>query len=172
MVHRYSVEQVRAEIEKAWADSVYPGDTDIILGSCRCPECEEIEAKFVGKHWSQVRRDIDDLLDAGSTYYWSCICILSSAALHFYLPAFLIVSLDYAKANVVASSTLGSISNLAFRDPVDTEICRYTPRQRIAIGDFLRCLKERYPADAVADGFDEADIEFWTHGISEVGCND
>lgn len=79
-------DEVKAQVEKAFAGAPYPGD-DRIAYSTAAFECSELNADFKGKHWREIPREVlkrhhDDLP------------LFSSAGRRFYLPAYLFAALD------------------------------------------------------------------------------
>lgn len=79
-------DEVKAEIEKAFADVPYPGD-DRIAYSTTAFECPEINADFRGKHWKEVPREV-------LQYHHDDLPLFSSAGCQYYLPAYLFAALD------------------------------------------------------------------------------
>src|SRR5262245_43030712 len=81
---------IRRMIEQAWADARYPGD-DEVHGDDE-PHLDRIGDDFRGKHWRDVPTEAvrwHGGWEMGSLYF------MPLPAFHFYLPAFLLVALDY-----------------------------------------------------------------------------
>jgi hypothetical protein len=53
---------------------------------CRCAECDEIQTKFSGKAWQSLR---PSLLE----YWYDALPLFTPDALHYYLPAYLVLAL-------------------------------------------------------------------------------
>jgi hypothetical protein len=76
---------IRETIEAAFANVPYPGDTNIT--PCRCRDCRAITAFFRGT------RPGDHPLDSLQKHQMA-LSLFSAEALQYYLPAFLLRSLD------------------------------------------------------------------------------
>jgi hypothetical protein len=72
-------------IESAFADVPYPGD-DRIAEHKDCPECDDIRAHFRGSTWRG--HTVNELQQ-----YQSALSLFTPEALHYFLPAFMVVSL-------------------------------------------------------------------------------
>lgn len=83
-------EQVVRIIEQAFRDCPYPGDGHIATNPHHCPECEQADAFFRTTHWQRLLLEHDRL----PTGYASP-CFLTPEAQRFFLPAYLIMGLDY-----------------------------------------------------------------------------
>src|SRR6266566_6246463 len=78
--------KLRESIHRAFADVSMP-DVDAITGH-DCEECAEIRAAFAGQHWRGMP---DTLLEA----HYSDLPLFSAQALPFFLPAFLLYSIQH-----------------------------------------------------------------------------
>lgn len=77
-----------ALIEQSFADTVYPSDENI---STFCaPDCDEVALAFRGKHW----KDLTDLEFLSRAYSLGALTFFDDVAFRFYLPAFLIASVN------------------------------------------------------------------------------
>lgn len=84
-----------AQIEQAFANTIYPGD-DKLINANHCPECEEIALAFQGKLWLQ-------LTDVGFLrYHEAAMSLMYPEGFRFYLPAFLRAALiDPEAADII-----------------------------------------------------------------------
>lgn len=88
-----SVSEVTQEIEKTFPD-VRHLDADKIA-SHECLECERVTSYFRGKTWKEL--DAVDLYTDDNLA--RCLSLLTPAASHFFLPFFLIASLEIRPQN-------------------------------------------------------------------------
>ncbi|MBJ7535556.1 hypothetical protein JDN40_15725, partial [Rhodomicrobium vannielii ATCC 17100] len=90
------------DIENAFGSVPYPGDDDIVDGC----DWERVETREIlkGKHWRDVSfEDLDKLR--------AIIPLLSPEGLHFYLPAFMTISLvDYDRADIIPDSIIAVLT--------------------------------------------------------------
>jgi hypothetical protein len=141
------------QVAEAFATVPYPGDRNI---ACRGWGCNPLAAHDLseavrGKHWK-------DLLQRGNKWFrenYDAFSILTPAAYHFYLPAFLIKTLTSVEdLDLVPSSITYSLG------PPDPDraglvasyiarTSRFDSKQRLALCAFLRFLRDRLsPGDS------------------------
>lgn len=98
------IENLRAKIEGAFANSAYPGDEKIAMASSVFPDYEgnQVSAFLVGKHWQQITHLalINDYPGDPS----SCMRFLQADGFRYFLPAFLTIALDFKNAGDIADS--------------------------------------------------------------------
>jgi hypothetical protein len=80
------VKNVRILIESAFADVQYPGD-DKITEHKICPECDDLAEHFRGTTWRNHKL-------SNLRQYQSGLTLFAPAALQFFLPAFMLESLE------------------------------------------------------------------------------
>lgn len=106
------IPQLVKDIRTAFADSVYPGDENIVPVSSRNidDESDEIKAAFLGKHWKEA--DLSLLLSQIFAQ-----AFFTAQAFRFYLPAYMIVVLnEWKPSGIVAEFLLYSL------EPTEDEI--------------------------------------------------
>lgn len=84
------------KVEAAFADTVYPGDDNIIFFHIAKAE---ILRDFQGKHWRELSLEI--LL-----WHYDRLHFMTDAGFHFYLPAYLIATLLHPKADNLFGDTV------------------------------------------------------------------
>jgi len=149
-------EELRKQIEDAFAEVAYPGDDQLVLDSSGYHlECNQVAAVLKGKHWKQVPLDLLRQI---------ALAALTPEAYRFYLPAFLVAgSLHYDEADLIPDSVVFSL--LPPSDPHDIvvygEIDKkrreiFTPAQRAAVRAFLEFLKQYHAEDDPLGDVDRA----------------
>lgn len=142
---------VRESIESAFADVPYPGD-DRIADHQDCPECDDVRQHFRGATW--CGHTVAELQQ-----YQSVLPLFTPAALQYFLPAYMLVSLDaWSEADMIPFSILQMC--LPPRSDTDAGLHRYhderfsifTPSQRAAIAAYLQ---EWVRSDSHALGADD-----------------
>lgn len=128
---------VRESIESAFADVLYPGD-DHIADHQDCPECDDVRQHFRGATWRG--HTVAELQQ-----YQSVLPLFTPAALQYFLPAYMLVSLGaWSEADLIPFSIL----QMCLPSPLDAEaglrrhreerFVVFTRRQRAAIAEFLQ----------------------------------
>lgn len=159
-----NAQELKRCVEESFADAVYPGDDNITLSACTCGECTETRAFFEGKHWRDVAAT-GQLFQVG----WGGLPILSEEAWRFYLPAYLIRSLNRGEdaedcLTLALYSLAPSIPKPGCRD-FDTERFRgLTAAQQKCIAAYARTAVDAGGGD---DAFDEASA-FWNGKVTEA----
>ena len=88
-----TADEIRQHIESAFAAVPYPGDHQISYDtSGHHLECAQVAEFFRGKHWQQLT--LHDLRDNYRGDESACLCFMSPEAYRFYLPAYMLFSLD------------------------------------------------------------------------------
>jgi|WetSurMetagenome_2_1015567.scaffolds.fasta_scaffold744700_1 hypothetical protein len=83
------VEKVKREIIDAFGDVPYPGDNKIVSDPLYCDECQDIAEAFRGKHWNELTLEFIFEKYRGGLYH------LEPEGYRYYLPGYMILSLDY-----------------------------------------------------------------------------
>ncbi len=122
-----------AEIRAAFPADPYPGDH--ILSNCWCEECAASVENLRGKSWTELR--VGDVGGDGG--------LLSHAAFGYYLPGLLCLSVLHPNEWGLASEINGLLVVSDLDPPegaarVRERVGRLSPRQRRAVGRFLRWL--------------------------------
>ena len=85
-----NAKELKQGVQDAFTNVVYPGDDNITISACPCQECSDTREFFQGRHWREVVGSGQPLQLVG----WGGLPILSPQAWRFYLPAYLLVSLN------------------------------------------------------------------------------
>jgi hypothetical protein len=102
-------EDVKRSIEEAFAKVPYPGDDGIVY-SPHAWEADEYRAEFTGKHWREVT-------DPTLLQRRRALSMFSIDGLRFYLPAYLIATIDFPAEAAEWSSSLTGILYPDFDPP-------------------------------------------------------
>lgn len=87
--------RIKQTIEEAFANVSYPGDNNITRCPYNCSECRRIAAHFKGKTWEG--HTAEELRG-----YQVALTLFTPEAFHYFLPAFMLVSMDsYEKGDVL-----------------------------------------------------------------------
>jgi len=129
-------EELRKRIEDAFSMSPYPGDKNLAEDP-KDLESKQVARVFQGKKWEEV--DLDFLERPGA--HLSALFFFSDVAYHYYLPAYLLVSVqekacDYGtRADVLCALTRRAEPGL--RLWFDKRHACLTPAQKKVIREFL-----------------------------------
>ncbi len=153
------IKQAEKTIRQAFAQNVYPGNNDLLRSQCGYPEEIKLLTTFTDKNWQDISLDRLENCD----YY---LALFSKNALHYYLPAFLIMTLKHyynPKADNIVSDTIVTLMpfmrkhNLGIRASwLEETVKGLTQEQMEAIKLFLETVVEVYDDWAV-----EALDHFW-----------
>ena len=133
--------ELRQIVEDAFRDIPYPGD-DNISSEDHCFECSDMARAFRGKHWKEITLDLllKDCLGSG-------LPLFKPAALRFYLPAFILVSIDeFVEADTIPDVVL----DLLTPEPAEPDsrfVAKFDPlarQQKRAVRLFIEYLLEEY----------------------------
>ncbi len=87
--------RLKQTIEEAFANVPYPGDDNITRCPYNCSECRRIAVYFKGKTWAG--HTAEELRG-----YHVALTLFTPEAFHYFLPAFMLVSIDsYEKGDVL-----------------------------------------------------------------------
>jgi hypothetical protein len=157
--------QVIERIAMAFKDVAYPGDQNITDG--HSVEAHQVASLLRGKRWSDIDIELlqqyDEVADLSSLPFF-----LSPAAFHYYLPAFLTVTLsnprEFGMLADTLVSTLGPVTNAATRDIIRRATARtasLTDDQTHCVIEYLRYLRSLHASDkGLNDGISAA-LERW-----------
>ena len=149
------------EIENAFSDVLYPGETKLALfaegrGN---EEAEKLRNDFAHKHWKSVPLDV--LISNRNN-----LPFLTPEAFHFYLPAFMIAILLHPKE--VGTLSNNTVFKLSPPEPTEqlgnlfqTLTHLLSPSQILTVQSFLKAYTELFPT---ALNFEEPlreAIKFW-----------
>lgn len=153
MLGRLRLMTIRETIESAFDDVPYPGDDNIARCSHPgCPECADVVGHFRRRTWRE--HTVAELQQ-----YQSVLPLFTPAALHYFLPAYMLVSLGaWSEADMIPFSILQAC--LPARPDADAGLQRhqeerfsiFTPSQRAAIAAYLQ---EWVRSDSHALGADD-----------------
>jgi hypothetical protein len=99
------IEQAEKAIQQAFAQNVYLGNNELLRSQCGYPEETKLLTTFTDKKWQDISLDSLENCD----YY---LALFSKNALHYYLPAFLIITLKHyynPKAEKIVISTISTL---------------------------------------------------------------
>ena len=109
-------EAIIKTIRESFEDNVYPGD-DNLFGDVYDPDIPAFSDILHGKHWKETLSILEKLEGPSFYFYQSMFVFMTPESLHYYTPAFLIISMD-PKADVVRDHFLSEL------DPNQSECLR------------------------------------------------
>jgi hypothetical protein len=129
---------LKESIEEAFADVPYPGDANITHCPYNCSECRRIAAYFKGKESKGYKAE--ELLD-----YHVALSLFTPEAFHFFLPAFMLASLDkYEKGDVIPDSIRFHFEySQEMQGHFAVRMSKFTTAQRHAIIDYLVLMESK-----------------------------
>ncbi len=154
--------EIAASIRHAFQDVPYPGDDNLVaMGREAIGELASIAARLKGKQWSD--------LDTGEIiWHQASLSMLLPAALHYYLPAFLIASLEPDKVGFVFDALLWTLSPSPFGGEVTERfndlVKLLSDEQRNAIRLFFDYARDTFPQDFTGDDPETTLTTYWTDG--------
>lgn len=127
---------LKQTIEEAFADVPYPGDNNITRCPYHCSECRRIADYFKGKLWTG--HTAEELRE-----YHVALALFTPDALQYFLPAFMLVSLDsYEKGDVIPDAVRFHFDySEEFRGHFPVRMSKFSAAQRKAIVDYLICME-------------------------------
>ena len=102
-MHAYNecVRQLRDAVRRAFWDVPYPGDDRLLADDCNSPdEVEKLQSQDWNSHWTNVP-------DRVIEWHANRLAFLSPEAYRFYLPAFIIYSLEKPESSEPVLPFLG-----------------------------------------------------------------
>jgi hypothetical protein len=142
MISTARKEQTEAAIIEAFADEPYPGDEALTLPP-QDWRTEEIQGDFKGRHWRDVPPEL--LNKQGS---W--LQVFSPAGRRFYLPAFMLLTLNQLLEKGSFHWVLFALDPPEQMGWFEREYGAYTPAQKKAIRLFLEYVRDE-PEDLRSD---------------------
>ena len=119
-------------IEEAFASVSYPGDDNITRCPYNCSECRRIAGFFKGKTWTGYAAE--ELRG-----YHVALTLFTPEAFHYFLPAFMLVSLgSYEKGDVLPDAIRFHFEySQEAQGHFAVRMSKFSPAQRKAIIDYL-----------------------------------
>jgi hypothetical protein len=150
------------QIERAFKDTVYPGD-DRIVENPNDMESSRLRARFKGKHWTTV--PLSTLIKDRSG-----LPLMTPEAFRFFLPAYMHASVVYPDAvDVIPENVVFHLTPPAERSAnaewFRERIRGFSPEQMETIRSFIRYWLASLEPDALIDS-DERVRHFWLEGGS------
>lgn len=155
-MNTFRIDQLRQEIHREFASNAYPGDARISERDPRFPDYEgnQIADFLMGKKWDEVT--YDSLASQYCGDQSAMLHFLSREGFQYYLPAFLIIAIDFAQAGEIADAVCSALS------PPDKEdqdaakrfflrVSDFSPNQKGVIKDVLHFLSECYLQSSYPD---------------------
>ncbi len=134
--------QIIEQIKHAFASVLYPGDDNIVPKTQYDDETQITEAELLGKRWNELTLLVEDFS------YGFSLSFLTPMAYHYYLPAFLISSVELEEDANIVSETIWSLTppeesnnNGVFY----SRMVLLTPEQHSAIAVFVGFFIENNP---------------------------
>ena len=130
----------------------YPGDSQLVSGNTI--EHNQVAAYFRGKHWSDVTLEwLNDYVGDPS----ACLWFMTPAAVRFYLPAYLRISLEhYHTSNAIPDAVIHMLELAATErnGEVAQALDPLTQEQKRVIARYLHLMSKEYwhlyPVDSAA----------------------
>lgn len=151
-------EQLKQQVEEAFASVPYPGDERIAYAPDAW-ECEELNADFRGLHWKSVPRDVlrrhsDDL------------ALFSIDGFLFFLPAYLLAALDdfWDVRGFVLSHLTPPEESEGGSEAWTSSLRRFehlTPAQKHAVRACLEYFRDEAPGDVSRAHVSQALARYW-----------
>ena len=129
---------LKQTIEHAFLDVLYPGDNNITHCPYNCAECRRIADFFKGKEWrGQTAAELKN--------YHVALSLFTPEAFHYFLPAFMLVSLDsYEKGDVIPDAVRFHFEYSAeMQGHFAVRMSKFSGEQREAIIDYLIAMEQK-----------------------------
>lgn len=129
---------LKQTIETAFADVPYPGDNNITRCPYNCSECRRIALHFKGKPARGYTTE--ELKD-----YHVALSLFTPEAFHFFLPAFMLASMDkYEKGDVIPDSIRFHFEySQEMQGHFAVRMSKFTTAQRHTIIDYLVLMERK-----------------------------
>lgn len=149
------IANLKEDIHYAFGDLRYPGDSKLLHGNCQ--DNSDI-LKFYGqKDWAEVK---DSIIE----YENAALCFFSPEAYQFFLPRFLIYTLEnYDSGYLSADNTIYSLvpsGDQSLKEFQESKYSLLTQGQIGCIKTFLQLCYEELADDLDADAISQA-INYW-----------
>lgn len=149
------------EVKSAFAGVPYPGDDLIVYDNSGYHlECSDIAAKFRRKHWSALSPSL-------LRRYYAALSFFTFEAYHFYLPAYLIISVEsfytaeHIPGTVIFSLTAPSVRKKRDYERFRAKVCLFDRRQREVIVKFLQIMRDEHVEDYPDNAPEDALRSYW-----------
>jgi hypothetical protein len=129
---------LKQTIEAAFADVPYPGDHNITRCPYNCSECGRIAAYFKGKPGKgYTTAELKD--------YHVALSLFTPEAFHFFLPAFMLASMDvYEKGDVIPDAIRFHFEySQEMQGHFAVRMSKFSTAQRHAIIDYLVLMERK-----------------------------
>ena len=140
------VEVLLQKINESFADTTYPGDSNIVYDNTGYHiECNEVAAAFRGKSWDEVPLDV-------LRYNHEGLFFFTVQGYRYYLPAYLRATVQfYDEAGNIPGTVIFSLSPPATEEPKMDEFHSkmegFEPNQKRVIKEFLDFIVEFHGSD-------------------------
>jgi hypothetical protein len=123
---------LKQTIAEVFANVPYPGDTNITRCPYNCSECRRIATFFKGKGWTGWT--LEELRN-----YHVALSLFTPEAFHYFLPAFMLVSMDtYEKGDVIPDAIRFHFEySQEMKGHFAVRMSKFSRAQRQAIIDYL-----------------------------------
>lgn len=123
---------LKRSIQEAFAEVSYPGDNNITRCPYHCSECRRIAEFFKGRDWNT--QTLEELRN-----YHVALSLLTPEAFHYFLPAFMLVSMDaYEKGDVIPDAIRFHFEySQEAQGHFNVRMSKFSEPQRNAIIDYL-----------------------------------
>jgi hypothetical protein len=102
---------LRRQVERAFANRPYPGDDQIAESDPRYEDYEghAVTRFHLGKSWKQItlRTLVDDYPCDPS----ACLAFMTADGWRYYLPAYLLIALDWDQADAIGDAVVGNLTH-------------------------------------------------------------
>lgn len=155
--HRGSIESLLDELKEAFGDTPCPKDEEILKeGMGEVEYCGNPTAGLSGVRWMDLpARCYSKEKDF---YFWPWLIDLTSVAYHYYLPGYLLITLEnYDKAHVsqvISSLIPGDYMNAV--EPLE-RFSRFTLKQKRFIKKYLEYMIQEHKKEVIEGTAEEAE---------------
>jgi hypothetical protein len=113
---------IRSHVERAFSERPYPGDERIADSDPRYESYEghPISAFHRGKRWQEIT--LHHLLDDYAGDPTACLAFMTPEGWRYYLPAYLLMALDWPAADAVGDAVVGALTHPLSRSESFTRV--------------------------------------------------
>lgn len=134
-----AAEEVRKQIESAFLTNTYPGDKKLVIDGEEDPECRFIKLNLIGKHWQDLLQE-----PHFTAVHNVSLSFMTDKAFIYYLPAFLIASLDWYEADMLGITTIFELAPPPLGSLSLERAKKFNKMQKDAIRSFFKFLCDEY----------------------------
>ena len=129
---------LKQTIEEAFADVAYPGDNNITRCPYNCSECRRVADHFKGR--LGTGHTLEELRE-----YHVALSLFTPEAFHYFLPAFMLVSVDaYEKGDVIPDAIRFHFEySQEMQGHFAVRMSKFSTAQRHAIIDYLVLMEHK-----------------------------